>query len=339
MLMKKIYLLGLALATFSMANAQTTVIDDNFESYSVGGLNQAHWGNWFQSGADESLDIAVNDRRASSPTKSGYIGVANDNKGQDALLIMPQTYTSGIVTTEWKMYIPADSVAYFNLQETSTPGQFYGFECMINGYDDQSTLQDGTTLDNKMVWTFINEDDSRVIFGYTPFVADQWITVKQVIDLTNSKMNVFVNGAEITYYYYKTDEDAGNVYPGTQKSVASFDFYSLPDTSNVNGYFSSYYIDDVKITTQPSTTGISNISKNSNLVSLYPNPSKDYINLSIDDAIMNEVEVYNVAGQKVYSSMPNTGSTKLNVKGFANGMYTVKIKTKDNMYTKQFVVK
>jgi hypothetical protein len=33
--MKKIYLLGFALATLAQANAQTTVIDDNFESYPV----------------------------------------------------------------------------------------------------------------------------------------------------------------------------------------------------------------------------------------------------------------------------------------------------------------
>jgi hypothetical protein len=344
--MKKIYLLGLALSMFSMANAQTTVIDDGFESYNLGGVNAGHWANWYLSDPDESLDMAVTDRRAATGNKSGYIGVANDNKGQDAILVMPNVYTSGKVTTEWKMYVPADSVAYYNMQEGATPGDFFGFECTINGYGaDADTLTGGISLANKFVWTFTTDIDgqaSRVVFGYAPLQTDQWNTVKQVIDLSNGKLNVFVNDAEITYYYYKTDTDPGNTYPdlngAAQKSVASFDFYSLPDTSNNNGFKSSYYIDDVKVITEE-VNGISNVEKNSNLVSLYPNPSKGYINLSIGDAVINNVEIFNVTGQKVLSATPNASSTRLNIEGFASGIYTTRITSKDKVYTKEFVVK
>lgn len=344
--MRKIYLLGLALTMISVTSkAQTTVIDDNFESYPLGGLNSGHWKNWYLTDADESLDILVTDRRASSGNKSGYIGVSNEIKGQDAILVMPQVYTAGKVTTEWKMYVPADSVAYFNMQETATPGEFFGFECTINGYGANDTLTGGTSLANKMVWTFtasINGENSRVVFGYAPLQTDQWFTVRQVIDLSNSKLSVFVNNTEITYYYYKSDTEPGNIYPGlddgAQKSVGSFDFYSLADTSNNNSYYSSYYIDDVKVTTE-NVNGINNVEKNSNLVSLYPNPSNDYITLSMKDEKITGVEVFNVAGQKVLNAQPNAPQAKLNIQNLASGIYTARVSTKAGTFTKEFVVK
>lgn len=335
--MKKNYLLGVLLGMGLAVNAQTTVINDDFESYSLGPLNNTSWDNWDQQGPNNSLDIIVSDKRASSGTKSGYIGVHNDNNGQDALLKMPQVYTTGIVTSEWKMYVPADSVAYFNMQESDVAGDSYGFECMINGYSANDTLMGGVSLANKMVWTF-TDAEGRYVFGYTPLQTGQWVTVKQVIDLTNSKLNVFVNGNEITYYYYKSDTDPGNTYPGTQKSVAAFDFYSLADTSNNNSYLSSYYIDDVKVTTENST-GINTVEKNSKLISAYPNPCTDYINFSAKDQTISNVEVFNIFGQKVMSTNVKTASAKLNTQSLAPGIYTAKVTTKDGAFTKKFVVK
>lgn len=337
--MKKIYLLALSLTVFSAAKAQTTIIDDNFESYPLGGLNNAHWKNWYLTDPDDALDIVVTDRKAaSSSTKSGYIGVYNEQKGQDAILVMPNVFTKGTVTTEWKMFVPADSVAYFNLQETATPGEAYGFDCTINGYGlPEDTLADGTSLGNKFVWTFISAN-SRFVFGYAPLQTNQWVTVKQVINLDNSTLNVYVDGTEINYYYYKTDTDLGNTYPGENKSVASFDLYSLPDTSNNNGFFSTYYIDDVKVITE-NVNSIKNVEKNSNLVSLYPNPSKDYINLSVKDEKITNIEVFNISGQKVLNVQPNTSIATVNIQSLASGVYTAKVGTKAGTFTKEFIVK
>lgn len=333
--MKKMYLLGLALSMFSMVNAQTTVINDDFESYSLGSYYGTHWDNWFLQ-SDESLNIKVVNNRASSGTKSGYIGPHNSENGQDALLVFPTVYTQGKVTTEWKMYVPADSMAYFNMQSTEIPGEFYAFDCFMNTYEAADTINGGISLQNKIVWRF-SDGTYSYVYGYAPLVTNQWFTLKQVIDLDNSTLSLYVDNTEATYYYYGASATP-NPFPGAQKSVKSIDFYSLIDSSNLDLY-NSYYIDDVKVTTE-NTNGIATISKNSNLLSVYPNPAANgNINISLKGETIQNVEVVNINGQTVLSATANASSTSLNVSTLAAGMYTVKVSTKDKAYTKNFVVK
>ena len=343
--MKKIYLLGLALGTILGAHAQTTIINDDFESYQIGGVNTSdtggHWGNWYQTGADECLDMTVNNRRFSSGAKSGYIGVHNDNKGQDALLIMPQVYTKGTITTVWKMFVPADSTGYFNMQSTNPPGETdasFAFSCEINTFGATDSLADGTNLAGKIVWT-ASDGTSSFYYAYAPITTDTWFTVKQVMNLDSLVTHFYVNDVPVTYYYYGTEAEGGNKWPGQDTAVTSVDFFSLSDTSAANGLLCSYYVDDVNVTTL-GTTGINNVNKNSNLVSLYPNPGKDFINISINNnQVINTVEVFNVAGQRVLVTKGNASSARLNIQSLSSGIYTVKIATKQGIYSKEFTVK
>ncbi len=78
------------------------------------------------------------------------------------------------------------------------------------------------------------------------------------------------------------------------------------------------------------------------MISLYPNPTSDMLNIVVPDnyELSGNVVIYNAVGQQVYSStIANTTLYSVNVSGFNSGVYFIKI-TKDNQTkTLQFVKK
>lgn len=55
----------------------------------------------------------------------------------------------------------------------------------------------------------------------------------------------------------------------------------------------------------------------------YPNPAKDFINISADKNI-DKVEIYNVLGQKVENRVLNSNNNSVNVSNLAKGTYVLK---------------
>lgn len=78
------------------------------------------------------------------------------------------------------------------------------------------------------------------------------------------------------------------------------------------------------------------------MISLYPNPTSDILNIVVPDnyELSGNVVIFNAVGQQVYSStIANTTLYSINVSGFNSGVYFIKI-TKDNQTkTLQFVKK
>jgi hypothetical protein len=68
----------------------------------------------------------------------------------------------------------------------------------------------------------------------------------------------------------------------------------------------------------------------------YPNPAKDYINLSAAKNI-NKVEIYTLLGQQVKSIPLNSNSAKVNVSGLSKGVYLVKTFIEDAVGTYKFI--
>lgn len=79
-----------------------------------------------------------------------------------------------------------------------------------------------------------------------------------------------------------------------------------------------------------------------NRIRLYPNPAKDYIDVVVDGEMLNidNMEVYDVYGKLVTVVGANNDSpirTRINVSGFAQGMYFVRLTTSGGTVTKSFV--
>ncbi len=65
-----------------------------------------------------------------------------------------------------------------------------------------------------------------------------------------------------------------------------------------------------------------------NLISIYPNPVKDIVNISIkDNSTIKTIELFDLQGRLLQTQLVNDISSELNVTERANGMYFIKINT------------
>jgi len=93
-----------------------------------------------------------------------------------------------------------------------------------------------------------------------------------------------------------------------------------------------YFIDDVIVTTDSNyadslyPTGINNINAIIEKAEVFPNPSKGVFTLEQSAEKQSEViEVYNVLGEKIYSSSFSAPRTTLNLTGQPSGIYLYRI--------------
>lgn len=327
--MKKLLLLASSVLIFTNVDAQQTLVDDDMEAHPTGSFFGGRWSNWSLS-SDPNLNLIISEDQAASGTKSGLIGPDNGSGGQDVLLRMLQTHTSGIITSEWKMYIPDTAFAYYNLQETNNPGDSWGYECYTNRYGADDTLNDGYSLEKHMCWMY-SVDSTLYLYAYVPIPTDEWFTVKQVLNISDKTVNFYVNDEEATYF-----QSISNEWPGTEGSFGAFNFYSAPlDTAS--GKNNTYYIDDVKITKED--VSIKDVNAANKLVNIYPNPvTNNTLYINAEEKI-SAVSVYNVVGQMVLSAKPNHNSTVIGTENLAAGIYTAIIEMNGKKAAKEFVVK
>jgi len=79
-------------------------------------------------------------------------------------------------------------------------------------------------------------------------------------------------------------------------------------------------------------------------IKLFPNPSTGSVNLNFNSPMGDLViEINDVQGRLVYKSSENVGSVnttkQINAVDFANGIYSVRIITSDNVYTDKLIIK
>lgn len=89
------------------------------------------------------------------------------------------------------------------------------------------------------------------------------------------------------------------------------------------------FTDKAIINLNVGSVGIEDVTVDEN-ITLYPNPTHDIINIATDQNIQ-QVEVYNMQGQRVAAEMGNVNSISLN--GMANGLYILKVTTENGVNT------
>lgn len=73
-------------------------------------------------------------------------------------------------------------------------------------------------------------------------------------------------------------------------------------------------------------------------VSLYPNPTSDIVNLSIDGAVSNaEVTLFSAIGQTVLSKTISSQETTLDISDINTGIYVLRITTDNGVATKRII--
>lgn len=144
-----------------------------------------------------------------------------------------------------------------------------------------------------------------------------------------------VNSAAVTL----SGSPAGGNFSGTGVSGSSFD----PAVSGAGTFTITYdYTDgngcsatDSQTVSVSLCTGIAEINNSS--VSVYPNPAKDQIQVSMSASLVNHatIEMYDAIGKLVVSEKVNNTITTISLSHFANGMYTIRVVSE----SKQSIIK
>lgn len=109
--------------------------------------------------------------------------------------------------------------------------------------------------------------------------------------------------------------------------------------SKADIYFDFNYpiITNDAVTLFQATMNIEENIKNIDL-KFYPNPTTDYFNIT-SEAMIQSVELYDVSGRLVRTSLVNDFETQQNVSNLTNGVYLLKIKTQEGEITGKIVKK
>ena len=186
--------------------------------------------------------------------------------------------------------------------------------------------------------------DELTLTCITGVLALQWISVNATYN--NSSTNIsWVTAQETSCKYYQvqrstdatTWQNVGNVIKANNN--AGFNYYSLDDGAYLNGTaYSRIVLTDVTGKTSYSII-VSIKDASQNLVTMYPNPASDIINVRISgNSIIRKVKVYDASGKLL---MAHEGSNS-NVYSFAisllaGGFYMMAIETNTGNLSKGFV--
>ena len=113
------------------------------------------------------------------------------------------------------------------------------------------------------------------------------------------------------------------------------------ETENPYGdaYIENYFpVEDGEYSILRITKNISELKGVSDIISIYPNPAKDIINI-VSDEIIKKIEILNLSGQSLITSVENSQKICIKVERYSPGIYFIKIRTQKSIITKKFSIK
>ncbi|MBS1643477.1 MAG: T9SS type A sorting domain-containing protein [Bacteroidetes bacterium] len=84
-------------------------------------------------------------------------------------------------------------------------------------------------------------------------------------------------------------------------------------------------------------TGISPTSQTATSIDLFPNPAQDVVLIS-GLPRGSSFELLDMTGRVIYQATAAAGQTQVNTSGFSNGLYMIRVKSKEALINKRFVV-
>ncbi|HPF11555.1 MAG TPA: T9SS type A sorting domain-containing protein [Flavobacteriaceae bacterium] len=326
--MKKITLLAaLCISAVSMAQIASTSFEEEVieagvndgKYFDTGDANVAHdlVNNAGQTPVDQSggTELGVDARYEpyDTPdvglTDGDFVGVTNFTPSAEVL------FTDGIQgyqisDTDGNYIMEFDPV---DLTGASNPGVTLDYILSINGDGSNGNYEgDGT----------VNESGSDRLRIY---IKD--LTNTTEIDLFNS------TGFDLDEFV-PIDGGTGNYILQWQSASASLS----PDTmvqlvveARCNAAAEVFYLDNIVFTGNLGTERFQ-----SNQFSIYPNPARDYVNITSVNSGEKQVQIFDVLGKQV---MNQTVTNGLNISKLNSGIYLVKISQGNTSETKKLVVK
>lgn len=151
-------------------------------------------------------------------------------------------------------------------------------------------------------------------------------TVTNPTGSNNGAIDVTVTGGVGGYSFLWTNgvvsDDLTNIGPGVYTIVVT--------DSNGCSNSSSFNV--------PNNIGIATLSADIDGVSLYPNPTNEYVVIEVDGFNIDKIELIDVIGQITFSSEFKESKVQINTSGLEQGMYFVKILSQGKLVTKSLQI-
>ena len=193
----------------------------------------------------------------------------------------------------------------------------------VNGCDGVTdTVQYSLPLPFRLM-IFSGEPSSDKTVDLTWTVANERYSLYHVIERAYDSLHFL----PIDSIKAKNSNNTGDVYHFTDNNAnQGLNFYRLK-FSNSNG----------KINYSPVITVRGSVAEEP---LLYPNPAKNILGIFKGGEEILDVKLYNSRGVLVIEKLNTAGQTNIqvNISNLQNGLYYVKIKTRQNEYTEQLII-
>ncbi len=280
------------------------IFEDDFESYSPGDklaetAANDFWTTW-SNDPGSAEDATISDNFAASGSNSALISTGND------VVLLLGDSTSGMYDVEAKVYIPSDSIGYYNFQHDF--GNEWAFQMYFdtNGY----FRMDAGTADTIT----------------STYNHDEWITTKTFIDIDNDWTKFYMNGElllEWPWTYTSFGTSGTNV-------LDCANFYAWSD----NGPPAMYMDDIIYRTADP--ISVERLDRGAN-IQLYPNPASDMLKITADENIKH-LSLMNSSGQVIYNTSIDGDHLELDISNYATGVYFVRLITEGQISIKKLII-
>ena len=232
--MNKIYIFYLsfilAILISTLALSQTTVFQDNFDSYTAGQQiscqSASVWKTWSGIPCNLKEDALISNDYSFSGANSVVIKDSNDIVREIGTPI-----TSGIAEINFRVFIPTGKAGYFNtLANFNPPTYAWAMQVFLNSTGSGS-LDAGAA--------------SAATFSYP---QNQWFSIKVEVDLTADSGRFWINGTMI----HKWQWSKGTFGTSNDKRLDGNDFFG--STTNDEMYIDDYNIVYIPYTSKVSST-------------------------------------------------------------------------------------
>ena len=291
----------------------------------------------FESNNFKSVIFQVNDNRDTQSTMTF-------ETSSDRLLEVAE-YGS----KNWEFGIPNGE----NLNTTSSGTKVYGTNLEGNYFDNSKTYLytpcfDLTTVSDpilKFNMAFDIEFDWDLLYmEYSLDQGDNW-TILGSSDDPNWYNSSRIAGDGVNNNCYNC---VGSQWTGSEIEMQEYS-YNLSSFSNSDNIIFRYvfhtdeYVNEEGVIIDDLVVEGTTLSTNDydlDTISIYPNPSNGIFNINLNNITNYSVNLYDVTGKILYTDNNTNGITNyiLNLNKFANGIYMLKIVTKNKLFTKKLIL-
>jgi hypothetical protein len=172
--------------------------------------------------------------------------------------------------------------------------------------------------------------------------------------LITEVLNEIVDGQTLKYINY-TNSNCGFDYSNSGTYVEQLGFYHGPFIPVCDAVVGNYFPNELRCY-QSSTlryvaplsiacdsivgyqpVSITAISNHFN-IAIYPNPAHQHLHIATEDAIIQNVMLYDVLGRLIITLKPNAAKVQLSVANISSGSYSIKVITDKGIVAQQIIL-